>query len=86
MAVVADRCVFFAAPQNASNLKVSAQQLDNFEPRKLIAPSAKRPKARQPLTLQKISNAVQLIGELLKLMLSKTCCRQRLKPKSSGQK
>ena len=53
MAVIASRCVFFAAPQNASNLKVSAQQLNNFEPRKLIAPSAKRPKARQPLTLRK---------------------------------
>ena len=53
MAVVASRCVFFAAPQNASNLKDSGQQLDNFEPRKLIAPSAKRPKPRQRLTLRK---------------------------------
>ena len=53
MAVVASRCVFFAAPQNASNSEVSAQQLNNFEPRKLIEPSAKRPKPRQRLTLRK---------------------------------
>ena len=60
MAVIASGCVFVAAPQNAFDSKVSAQQLNNFEPRKLTAPSSKRPKPRQPLRLQKNAKRVNL--------------------------
>ena len=66
MTAVASRCVFVAAPQNASNSEVSVQQLDNFEPRKLIEPSAKRPKPRQPLTLRKNIKYSSIYWRILK--------------------
>ena len=60
MTAVASGCVFVAAPQNAFDLEVPAQQSANFEPRELTGSSANRPKPRQPLTLRKNAKRASL--------------------------
>ena len=60
MTAVASGCVFVAAPQNAFNLEVPAQQSANFELRELTGSSANRPKPRQPLTLRKNAKRASL--------------------------